>query len=353
MIADGGSTLRQRTGAALLDLPNLLWGLRPSLWRSRAGPPWLHVRNRGERVVMGPDKEGVRCDWQWTSTLHVARVFPWAGTLLMRRALREWPIAFCDTPAPFDGVPDVSFLIGHRGLERAPLLLATLGSIAAQQNVTLECIVVEQADDPAVRDLLPAWVRYRHTPLAAPGLPYCRSWAFNVAAREARGRLLVFHDNDMVVPRGYAAELLRQASRGFEVLNLKRFIFYMPPEYAEQLVKSGRALVGTPESVIQNAEAGGSVAATPEAFDGIGGFDESFVGWGGEDNEFWERVQARRVYPHGYLPIVHLWHRPQPLKASATNQTYLRLSGVPADERIAALRARPRGSLDGPWAGRR
>ncbi len=65
---------------------------------------------------------------------------------------------------------------------------------------------------------------------------------------------------------------------------------------------------------MQNAEAGGSIALSRDAFHAIGGYDESFVGWGGEDNEFWERAQTRRVWPYGYLPFVHLWHAPQPEK---------------------------------------
>jgi predicted glycosyltransferase involved in capsule biosynthesis len=96
---------------------------------------------------------------------------------------------------------------------------------------------------------------------------------------------------------------------------------------------------------MQNAQGGGSVAITREAFDAIGGMDESFVGWGGEDNEFWERACLRRVWHWGELPLVHLWHPAQQGKyerGSQASRRYEALSAVPAKERVAALLRRRR-----------
>ncbi|HXH40006.1 MAG TPA: galactosyltransferase-related protein, partial [Thermoanaerobaculia bacterium] len=96
------------------------------------------------------------------------------------------------------------------------------------------------------------------------------------------------------------------------------------------------------EEVIQNLH-GGSVAITRGAYAAIGGFDEDFVGWGGEDNDFWERAETLRATRFGYLPIVHLWHAPQPEKLQAADapgvQRYVELARVPVQERIARLKA--------------
>ena len=113
----------------------------------------------------------------------------------------------------------------------------------------------------------------------------------------------------------------------------------------------GLVLDEAPEAIVQNLEAGGSVAITPEAYNRIGGMDESFIGWGGEDNEFWERAQTCKVWPYGYLPLVHLWHHSQPDKSNSNsfgkNHLYA-LSKTPVDIRIDALRNIPRGSASGP-----
>ena len=338
-----GYSLRQKIGAAVLDWPRFEIHLRRS---------WAHIRNRREMLLASPDGSGVACQWNWSSDLHVAKVFPSLGARLIRRAIQEWPITFADAPRHLSGDVQVTFIIGHRGMERAPQLLATLATIAAQRDVKFECIVVEQAETPDVRSLLPDWVRHVHTPPPDPKMPYCRSWTLNVGARLASGELLVFHDNDMLVPEAYAAELWRSHEKGFEVVNLKRFVFYLSVQDSKR-VQSRRKLdlLGSPDAVVQNLEAGGSLAVKKDAFFAIGGFDESFIGWGGEDNEFWERAQTLRLWPYADLPFVHLWHEPQAKKYGRDNPTLVRykaLARVTAVARITELRKCPTGELAGP-----
>ena len=186
-----------------------------------------------------PVGQGIACRWEHTRDIHLCNVFPGTGRLLLNRALRDWPLGFKEFPDRIasDGVcanggvrasagrPDVSFLIGHRGENREPLLLAVLATIAGQTGVSFECIVVEQDDRMRVGARLPRWVRYVHTPLPTPGMLFCRSWAFNVAAKEARGGILVCHDNDLLVPAAYASEYAFRLGSSVDVANLKRFIF--------------------------------------------------------------------------------------------------------------------------------
>ena len=119
---------------------------------------------------------------------------------------------FADAPL-VTGPPRVAFIIGHRGESRLPLLQATVASIAAQRDVAIECIVVEQSEKPQLAGRLPPWVRTIHTPIKSDALPYNRSWAFNVGARAAAAPLLVLHDNDFLVPADYAREIVARARR--------------------------------------------------------------------------------------------------------------------------------------------
>jgi len=343
------SALRQKIGAILYDVPRFLWAMRPPQSGSHTHGSWVLMRNRDERLVPSSNKRGVACDWQWTSDLHIAKVFPQLGLRLMKRALRDWPIASQHEPTTQNSQtsPALSFVIGHRGKERLPHLLATLRSIAAQRDAAFECIVVEQSISPEVKEQMPAWVRYVHTPLPDAEMPYSRAWAFNVGARAARGHVLVLHDNDLLVPRGYAQEIVARFEGGYEAINLKRFIFYLSEVDSTRAFFSG---VLTPEAsptaIVQNA-LGGTIAVSREAYVSIGGFNESFVGWGGEDNEFWERAQTRPSWPYGYLPFVHLWHPPQTEKLSSERSTaklFEDLSRVPVSERIADLASRDFGN---------
>jgi hypothetical protein len=342
-------TLKQIVGAALIDVPLFEWRLRTS---------WQRICNRDESLTVSADGRGVVCNWEWTSDLHATKVFPVLGARLMARCLRDWPIRFLSIPEEVGDEIQVSFIVGHRGRERLPLLLSTLATLAAQRGIVCECIVVEQSNYSEVAELLPAWVRYVHTPLPELHMPYCRAWALNVGARVARGKVLVFHDNDMLVPQAYAAELWARAQEGYEVINLKRFIFYVNEPDSNAICIGVRDLSGTPsEAIMQNAEAGGSIAMSRDAFFAIGGYDEAFVGWGGEDNEFWQRALTRKTWPYAYLPIVHLWHTPQPGREKQNPpamRQYQERAALAPERRIANLAQRKFGDarrMDPPWQG--
>jgi hypothetical protein len=312
----------------------------------------MHFRNRRERLLPGPAGPGFDCDWEWTSDLTLPRVFPSAGRKLMRAALSEWPIRLGDPPqheaAP---QPIVSFIVGHRGRARLPHLLATLRSIAGQKGAAVECLVVEQDETPSLCGDLPAWVRYVPLPVPVAGMPYARSWAFNVGARAATGRVLVFHDDDVLIPADYAAQLARLLSDGFEAMRLARFVFYLDELSTSGLLASGefgaRPLL---LSVTQNCQ-GHTIAVEREAYFRIGGHCEGFVGWGGEDNEFYDRCRMLlRLYPWGYLPFLHLYHPPQlgKLTPTAALDYLASMRAVPADRRARCLSAIPFGSPVGP-----
>jgi hypothetical protein len=329
--------LRRRAGALALDWPRFEATMRGLGPYRRLPSPWVAMRNRDERITL--DTRGARCDWIYGSDLHIANVFPSAAVRLLRRALHDRPIELGDAPA--DAAPEVSFVIGHRGMDRLPQLLTTLRSIAGQRGAAVECVVVEQSPAPEIQTLLPPWVRYLHTP-ADRGSDYNRAWALNAGARVARGEVLVLHDNDMLCPASYAAEALARAREGWLFQQLKRFTFYLGETDTAEVFATGRLRTDVPTTVVQNVH-GGSIAATRAAYFEIGGYDESFVGWGGEDNEFWDRAETTgRVYPFGYLPFVHLWHAPQPGKGMGGDAPAVRrwheLEDVPAEERIRRLR---------------
>ena len=342
--------IKERLGTLIYDWPRFL----AATWTGN----WIQMRNRNDKVSFSQDQSGLRCDWVHTRPLHLCNVFPATASMLLDRALQIHPVVFKECPdfvskrqvclngsTTKSDLPDVSFLIGHRGMERLPLLLVTLQTIAAQTGCLFECVVVEQDVESLIQYALPNWVKYLHSPPAVAENLYNRSQAFNDAAQVARGRVFVLHDNDMLVPVDYAAEVFRRYRQGYDVIQLKRFIFYLDKNSSDMVHKSSR-LPGkvTCEQVIENLCGGGSVSVSAEAYKQIGGMDEDFVGWGGEDEEFWDRCLTCRVWEYGSLPVVHLWHGPQSGKRAVngmgehTAELTIRKRAVDPEQRIRALR---------------
>jgi hypothetical protein len=343
--------LKRRAGSLLLDRPRFAWPLFVPFFARQRGRGWLAFRNRDERLLPSPEQRGYDCDWQWTSDLNVARLFPSIARRLLQAALAEWPIRLQQHPnGPPASRPLVSFVIGHRGLERLPHLLATIASIHAQENVPVECVVVEQSWEPQIADRLPLGVRHLFTRTPKPDMPYARAWAFNVGARAANGEILVFHDNDILVPARYAAELARVMQQGYKTARLQRFLFYLQAADSEQVfARHCLPEQTTPEIVRQNWQ-GGTLALQRDAYFALGGHDETFIGWGGEDNEMFDRCRTMACYSFGYLPFVHLHHSPQPGKSNgpASSAYFQARMRLPAAARIAELTRRSFGLSQGP-----
>src|SRR5215813_5668690 len=86
---------------------------------------YLALCNRDERLESAPNGKGYRCIWKWTSDLHAPKYLPRLGIRLMKRALENHPICRAAIPQDQSDGPDISFIIGHRGIDRLPNLLVT------------------------------------------------------------------------------------------------------------------------------------------------------------------------------------------------------------------------------------
>lgn len=329
-------SFKQKLGCLLLDLPRLL----PSLFLPNR---WISARNHNENLKVTDRGVDTRILGPYSIDLYAAHVFPRIGLKLMRHAFGKWPIRFSKT-ASNRGVPDITFVIPHRGIDRLPLLLSTVRSILAQCGVSIECIVVEQNHKQEVTGL-PEGVRYIHLPHPHDRAGWHKSWAYNVGVKAARAAIVVCHDSDILVPCDYAREIIRHIQYNrYEVVHLQRFLFSLNIEATEKILKEESVCFEFPPDRVRQNWQGGTLAIKKDAFFKIGGYDESFIGWGGEDNEFYNRCTTLNGWYYGYLPFVHLWHEPQPEKVlpehkSNLNRMRERL-GQPPDVRIMYLKAR-------------
>lgn len=234
-----------------------------------------------------------------------------------------------------------------------PQLRRTIRSLYAQDDVSVECVVIDQSETPVLSDLPPE-VIYKHLTKAGVARGWHKSWAYNVGARVASGDILVFHDGDICAPQRYGAELVRTLQQdGSDVASIQRFLFYLNPQDTTSVERQDEFTARiVPQRVFQNWK-GGTIAIRRDAFFSVGGFDEGFVDWGGEDDEFYDRCQhTLRHCRFGYLPFVHLWHQPQPDRKATENVNIAKIMpwrmGLPAAERCRELTSRQYGSVTSP-----
>jgi hypothetical protein len=307
---------------------------------SKLGLGWIDQCNRSEMLGVESVTGGRICKWQDSSPLTAVRIFPRLGGDLLRVAATEWPFAFDDSEERRTSTtPEISVLIATGGRQRLPQLLITLACLRAQQDVQFEIIVVEIGPEAILGSDLPADVQHIHARTESSDTPFNKSWALNVGARAARGKLLALHDGDYLVPRQYLAKS-RDILDEYEGARPHRFIFYMDQSPSETLCKSlslpddarvERVVANNPTPIITRAA----------SYWSVGGHDESFFGWGGEDEEFLSRLRTRRFSEGGLMPVIHVWHPAAPKKANGDRNraTYEAIVRTPAPDRIARLAA--------------
>lgn len=310
---------------------------------TRLGYGWKELCNRHEQIEIDPVSGGRICHWQDSSPLTVARFFPSVGGRFLHHCLHEWPVNFQTQANASSAVPEVSFVLGVRGTGRLPQFLATVASLLGQTDCDTEVIVVEQSWKQEFTDIVPKYVRYVHTQATCEQMPYNRSWALNVGAQQAKGRVLVLHDSDFVVPSHFARAVADTVSGAVEAARLPRYKFFVDQATSER-IQSQRSFqsVRTVEHIAQNCTT--PMAVTREACLRIGGHDEAFYGWGAEDNEFLDRVRTLVHCEGGFLPVIHLWHHEAPNRSGDRNADVLKtIMSDMAAERIRKLVARPFG----------
>ncbi len=321
----------------LTELPDYLYKLK------QPTNDWLYITNRKQKHIPAPLGSGVCFLSDYTSQLRAPNLVPALSNRLFKKAIENFEFGLSSNRLRCEK-PKVSFIIGHKGEDKIAHLLLVIQSIAAQSFDLIECIVVEQSKYVQAREQLPEWVDYYHLETQESDL-YNRSLSFNYGAQRAKGEYLILHDNDLLIPVCYTRSHVKLFEAGFDVANLKRFIFGLSEKDTENTFSTNEINAHcTPDYVLQNAKGGGSLAIAKSAYEAIGGFDERFCGWGGEDNEFWQRAQVLKIYPFADLPLIHLWHAPQQDKRKGqrgggqyTEALLDELSQIPIYNRIKSL----------------
>jgi predicted glycosyltransferase involved in capsule biosynthesis len=199
----------------------------------------------------------------------------------------------------------------------------------------IEIILVEQDVIPRLENhIFP--VKYIYT---KSELPYNRSWAFNVGARQASSERIVCGDCDLIMNPDDFFKGLKElenfdtVSPYTKVIDLTQQEINLP---LSELNKINRNYRGQNDNQKINFS-GGITLFNKDSYFSIGGYPEEFVGWGGEDNAMTLKINTLLKYKEIDNKVYHLYHQPeQPIKAYYENNLRLldEFSKLPIDNRM-------------------
>ena len=245
----------------------------------------------------------------------------WAGVCTTRPV----PATHFAVPAPFPAItssqgpqmslsanPLVSVVVPQGGVERLPQLMTTLASLR-QQEGRLEIIVVEMSPAPVALACAQRWA-CQHLFLQHDG-GFERARSLNAAHAIASGELVLWLDNDLLLPAGFVARAVQELrERDLDFLTPFTSVRYLSASDTQEVMQGVRdAAACTPVNVLPSGTgASGGIGLVRRSFlHRHGGLVEGFRGWGGEDNAWNHKVAllgraawTRRRDQH----VHHLYH---------------------------------------------
>ena len=234
-----------------------------------------------------------------------------------RRVLRKEPImrAARQRHRVLNPRHTVSVVVPHGGAERLRHLATTLATLR-QRDAVNEVIVSEMGDAPMAGDLARRWAdKYVFTRSSDA---FDRARMLNVGSGVAECDLVLWHDNDLLMP----GDFIGRAARELHDRRLDYLIPYTSVRYLSEAASLEVMRGARPPWECQHVSELFSSRRVPACSGGaglvrrnfllrFGGFVEGFRGWGGEDNA-WNRKVAllgrtaatARLDQHAY----HLFH---------------------------------------------
>jgi hypothetical protein len=240
--------------------------------------------------------------------------------------------------------PVVSVVVPHGGVERLPHLMTTLATLH-QQEGRLEIIVVEMGSVSGAMECAQRW-RCQYLFLEHDG-EFERARSLNAGQAIASGELVLWLDNDLLLPPGFIARAVQELrERNLDFLTPYTSVRYLSAADSRGVMQGvGDAAACRPVNVLSSGTgASGGIGLVRHAFlQRHGGLVEGFRGWGGEDNAWNHKIAllgragcTRRRDQH----VHHLYHPAsggyEPGAASRANPHYA--ANVELMRRVCAVR---------------
>ncbi len=270
-------------------------GRAPTTQRTRNGAGLAPAPHESLATTPEAAREGTRAETRQTTTRAPLR-------LVERRA----------GVAP--SAEGVSVVVPHGGVERLPQLEKILERLREVGHV-LDVCVVEMDERPhalgVARRLADSYAFIKREGV------FHKARAMNAGVPlAARGEVLLWLDNDLLLPRDFLPKALAEMhSRRLDCLVPWTSVRYLSREGADEVFAGRLTGVGDCEHVnayyTRQGACGGAVLVRRDFLRRAGGMCEGFRGWGGEDNAWFYRarvVGSAAITQRNDQHLYHLHH---------------------------------------------
>lgn len=207
---------------------------------------------------------------------------------------------------------NISYIITHRS--NSPYRINNLYTVVdylSRNLPQIEIIVVEQDAKPSDIRLPP---QIKHYFVKNEGL-FNRAWGFNVGFTNASHDLLVFGDNDIILPLQAIKTSARWCNTCETIspyptgsildLSLDQTKFFLKTNVLK------KEIYHTQSNTRIGPYAGGVIFMTRDAFNKVGGWEEQIKGWGGEDDHMTIKIEKiiQKKFELQSSYALHLYHR--------------------------------------------
>ena len=184
------------------------------------------------------------------------------------------------SPTNKSKVPEVTYVIPFRGLDRNNAIRMVLLNIKAQLFPHIEIIMSEQ-DNEMRFSKISSFRSIKHV-LAVNQFhdqPFTKAIAFNVGVKNASCDKLILHDADMIVHNQYTQYMYDLLS-SYDGVHAGNNVLYLTQKSCEELYRVAFFSDAFHAERSVGYFEGGSLGCARSTYIEIGGFDERFVGYG-------------------------------------------------------------------------
>ena len=240
-------------------------------------------------------------------------------------------------PTEKSKVPEITYVIPFRDLERNESIVTVINNIRAQRFPVIHTIMIEQDIKTQINVLDFAPVFY-HLAKRIQNPLFNKAIAFNLGVQKTTTQKVILHDADMLT-QGHYTKYVWDVLESSKSCHLGGKVIYTDESSTKKINTSG--LVDHEvqcERVVGYFE-GGSMACHVSAYWECGAFNEDFWGYGCEDCDFYARLAGYTKWVEDRsFNLLHLWHT----RAAGWDEHHKRNKKIESELKVRSISERVR-----------